>query len=82
MREVGFEDVVELNFYWPTNNWVRGQYMRECALYFQKDFLDGIEGLSLRIMESIGWSAEKTREFLVDVKKDFQNPNIRAYMPV
>lgn len=82
MGEVGFEEIVEMNFYWPTNHWAKGQYMREVAMYYQRDLIDGLEGISLRIMETIGWSAEQTKEFLVDVKRDIRDPNIRAYMPV
>jgi hypothetical protein len=82
MREVGFEDVVEKQFYWPTSSWPKGKYFKEVAMYFQEDFLRALEGLSLKVMGSLGWSAEDVKAFLPAVKDDIRNPSIHAYIPM
>lgn len=80
MQELGFEDVVEKFYYWPTSQWAKGKYFKEIALYFQEDLLRGIEGLSLKIMSVLGWKADDIREFLVKVREDLKNKDMHAYM--
>lgn len=82
LEETGFEDVVEKNFYWPTNGWARGKYFKQVAAFFQQDILNGIEGMSLKVIGQLGWTAEEIREFLVGVKRDIQNPSITSYVTV
>lgn len=79
MKEIGFEDVLEKTFYWPLSPWVKGGYYKEISKYAQADFLGGLEGLSLKVMGSMGWSAERVQEFLVNVREDVINPEIHCY---
>jgi hypothetical protein len=82
MEEAGFVDVEEKNFFWPINQWAKGQYFKELGGFFQQDVLNGIEGMSLKVMGSLGWTAEQIREFLVDVRKDINDPAMTAYTNV
>ena len=82
MEEVGFEDVVELNFYFPLNAWAKGRYYKEIAEVAQLDFLRGLEGLSLKVMGSMGWSADAVKEFLVGVKENVKDTNMHSYVPM
>ena len=82
MEQIGFEDVVEKFFYWPTNLWAKGAYFKEIALYWQKDLLNGLEAISLKVMGAMGWSAEAVRAFLDGVRKDVRDPSIHAYLTV
>ncbi|KAF8859149.1 hypothetical protein BDZ45DRAFT_689445 [Acephala macrosclerotiorum] len=54
MQEVGFEDVAEKTFYWPTNAWVKGRYFKQVVAFFQADIPNGIEGMSLKVMGKFG----------------------------
>lgn len=54
MEEQGFEDVVEKTFYWPTSTWVEGRYYKLVAAYFQAHILNGIEGMSLKVIRPLG----------------------------
>ncbi|RFU25119.1 hypothetical protein B7463_g11214, partial [Scytalidium lignicola] len=82
MQEIGFEDVVERSFFWPTSPWAKGDYFKLVAMYWQADLLRGIEGISLKVMQLMGWKPDDIREFLEKVKKDVRDPSIHAYLPI
>jgi hypothetical protein len=44
--------------------------------------MNGIEGMSLKVIGNLGWTAEQIREFLVGVKRDIQDTSITAYVNV
>jgi hypothetical protein len=81
-EEIGFEDVTEKKFYWPINRWAKGEYYKSISVYAQADFLSGLEGLSLKVMGSMGYSAEEVRELLVGVMKDIKDTNVHCYCPM
>ena len=79
MEEIGFEDVVERNYYWPMNAWAKGRYYKQLSVYAQLDFLKGVEGMSLKVMGSMGYPVEEIRELVARVTEDVKNPNIHSY---
>ena len=79
MEEVGFEDVVEKDFYWPTSAWTKGKYYKQIAALFQADMLNGLEGMSLKVIGVLGWTVDEIRAFIVGVRKDLQDTSITAY---
>lgn len=82
MEEIGFEDVNEKTFYWPINPWAKGKYFKQIALYAQADFLNGLEGMSLKVMGSMGWPAEDVQKYLIGVRKDVKDTAIHCYCPM
>jgi len=82
MEEIGFEDVVEKRFFWPTSPWAKGRYYKAIAAYFQADLLKGVEGLSLKVLKALDWTAEEVQAFLPGVKKDLKDTSIHAYCPI
>lgn len=82
MREIGFEDVVEKQFYWPTSAWAKGEYFKKVAAYWQADFLNGIEGISFKVMGKLGWEAEEIKVFCERVREDVRDLGIKAYLPM
>jgi hypothetical protein len=82
MEKIGFKDVVEKSFYWPTSQWARGEYFKDIAMLHQENTLRGLEALSLKVMGSIGWSAEEVQVFLTDVRSDVKNTSIHAFLPM
>jgi hypothetical protein len=82
MEEIGFEDVVEETFYWPCGTWAKGKYFKQIGAIVRQNFLNGAEGMSLKVIGSLGWTAEQIRELVVEVKKDMQDPNITSYTDV
>jgi hypothetical protein len=79
MEEIGFEDVAEKTFYWPVNSWAKGAYYKQISVYAEADFLNALEGLSLKVMGSMGWSAEEVRAFLEGVKRDVTNTSVHCH---
>ena len=79
MEEIGFEEVVEKKYYWPLNAWPKGNYFKQISVYAQADLLNGLDGMSLKLMGLMGWSADEVKDFLVGVKEDVKNTSIHAY---
>ena len=82
MEEIGFEDVVEKHFFWPTSTWAKGRYFKQIAVYFQEDLMNVLEALSLKVMGVVGWSAEDIQAFVEGVRKDIKDTSIHAYFPM
>jgi len=82
MIEAGFEDVQEKNFYWPVNQWPKGEYYKNIGAYYLETLLVGVDAFSTRGLGLLGWDAERIREFFERVRSDFKDTNIKAYMPM
>jgi hypothetical protein len=82
MEDVGLVDIVEKTFYWPTSSWARGRYFKDVATYFQEDLLNGLEGVSLKVMGLMGWSVEEILVFLARVREDIKDTSMHAYLPM
>ncbi|CAK7235721.1 hypothetical protein SCUCBS95973_009362 [Sporothrix curviconia] len=82
MEEAGLEDVVERRFYWPVSPWPRGAYYKTLGAYVQQDLLNGIEGLSLKLLGVLGWSFGDIQQLLVEVRRDLLDTSIHAYVEV
>ncbi|KAH9995947.1 S-adenosyl-L-methionine-dependent methyltransferase [Xylariaceae sp. FL0662B] len=81
-EEAGFENVVERRFYFPTGPWAKGRYFKTVAMYFQEDMLVGLEGMSLKVLGVLGIAPDQVREFVEEVKRDFRDTNIHAYVNI
>jgi hypothetical protein len=81
-EEIGFEEVVEKKYYWHLSAWAQGDYYKQISVYAQADLLNGLDGMSLKLMGSLGWSADEIKEFLIGVKEDVKNTTIHGYGPM
>lgn len=84
MIEAGFEDVVEVNYRWPTNQWSDDEKENLLAAWMQAQVEgDLLESASTRLFTSkLGWLMEKLGGFIAEVKKDMTDPKIKAYSPM
>ncbi|KAK7984048.1 S-adenosyl-L-methionine-dependent methyltransferase [Apiospora arundinis] len=85
MREVGFEEVTEVVFRWPSNPWWPADPKEKTlGTWFLGQIQTGLlESVTTRIfMTKLGWSKEQLDEFVARAKRDLQNPKIKAYSPV
>jgi hypothetical protein len=53
MEEIGFEEVVVKEFFWPLNPWAKGKYFKTIGEWFGADLLSGLEGVSLKVMGTL-----------------------------
>ncbi|KAK3942608.1 S-adenosyl-L-methionine-dependent methyltransferase [Diplogelasinospora grovesii] len=81
-EEAGLENVVERRFYWPVSPWAKGKYYKTVATFFREDMLSGLDAASLKILGALGWSVDAIRDFLLEVRKDFHDPSINAYLQI
>jgi hypothetical protein len=84
MIEKGFEEVTEINFRWPSNQWSSIRKERLLGAWTQALIDNGmLESVSTRLfMMKLGWSKVKLDEFLARVNRDTKDPNIKAYSPM
>lgn len=85
MAEVGFEDVTEVVFRWPSNPyWPSDPKERTLGAWFLAQMSYGLlESVCTRIfMTKLGWSKEQLDEFLAKAEKDLKDKKIKAYSPV
>ncbi|KAH7115544.1 S-adenosyl-L-methionine-dependent methyltransferase [Dactylonectria macrodidyma] len=83
MAGVGFVDVKETPFKWPTNRWPKEKRFKELGEWSNVNTDDLLEGLSMALFtRCLGWTPEEVSVFLVDVRKDLNNPKIHAYWSI
>lgn len=71
---------MEKKFFWPQSSWAKGDDYKRISAYVQKDFLMGLEGISLKVLGLLGWDLDKIKDLLVGVREDFVDTKIHAYM--
>jgi hypothetical protein len=80
MAEVGFVDVKETPFKWPTNRWPKEKRFKDLGEWSNLNTANLLNGLSMALFtRCLGWTPEEVNVFLVDVRKDLNNPKIHAY---
>lgn len=50
MLDAGFEDVQEANLAWASNTWPRGKHHKLIGQWNHQNYLDGIEGFTMRVL--------------------------------
>ncbi|KAH8654712.1 S-adenosyl-L-methionine-dependent methyltransferase [Ilyonectria robusta] len=83
MAELGFVDVKETPFKWPTNRWPKEKRFKELGEWSNVNTDDLLEGVSMALFtRCLDWTPEEVSVFLVDVRKDLNNPKIHAYWSI
>jgi Methyltransferase domain len=83
MEDIGFVDITETYFAWPTNTWPRGRHHKTLGVWAGQDLKDGLEGFSMAALtRALGWSPDEVRSLLGGVKADLDDRNIHCYMPM
>lgn len=80
MEDAGFVDIVEKQYCWATNQWVRGKKQKLQALWLQANLQDGLAAWGLSTLtRGFGWSREKIGVLLANARNDLKDSNIHAY---
>ena len=83
MADAGFLHIQEQMFAVPMNPWARGYNEKALGRMQMKNMLDGLDGITQSVFSrALGWSQQEIDAILADVRKDLQDRNIHAYVPV
>ncbi|EGU86446.1 hypothetical protein FOXB_03036, partial [Fusarium oxysporum f. sp. conglutinans Fo5176] len=83
MTEIGFVDVKETPFKWPSNHWPKEKRFKDLGEWSNLNTVNLLNGLSMALFtRCLGWTPEEVNVFLVDVRKDLNNPKIHAYWSI
>jgi hypothetical protein len=82
MEEAGLKNIMQKTFYWPINPWAKGQYYKQIGHLFRDNLLNGLEGISMKVMGMAGWQPEEIQVFLVGLRKEIEDSDMHAYLPM
>ncbi|TKX23310.1 methyltransferase domain-containing protein 31 [Elsinoe australis] len=83
MEDIGFVDIEERHFMWPSNAWPKDPYMKELGRWNQVNILDGLEGFCLALLiRGLGWRKEEVDVFVAQVTNDIKDKRIHGYYPM
>ncbi|KAF2205385.1 S-adenosyl-L-methionine-dependent methyltransferase [Delitschia confertaspora ATCC 74209] len=85
MEKAGFVDVQTVEFKLPIGPWAKMKRLREAGLLQLSAMLEGIEGLSLRLMKNYGdggWTVEELHVLLAKVRSELKSGKVHAYWPL
>ncbi|KAJ6442297.1 methyltransferase domain-containing protein [Purpureocillium lavendulum] len=81
--DIGYTNVTERVFKWPTNSWPRDARHKELGMWTLENLGNGLSGLSMALFtRALGWSAEELEVFLMDVRKQMKDRSIHGYWPI
>ncbi|KIW07998.1 uncharacterized protein PV09_00944 [Verruconis gallopava] len=77
ITDAGFENIHERNVALPVGMWPKDKKFKEIGTFNLIQFLENLEGFSLRAMTSRGWDIDEIKVFLATVRNEFKNPKFR-----
>jgi len=82
MEEVGFVDVKEMKIEFPIGTWAKSDYHKTIGKWYQKDLMNGIEGIMLGLLTRVMGMEKGEVEVLIEqVKRGLLDRKIHAYQP-
>lgn len=80
MEDVGFVNVQEVIYKVPTSPWPKEERLKVIGRFSQLVSLAALQAYTLHLFTAVlGWTREKAEACLVDVRKEFRNPEIHMY---
>ncbi|ORY70106.1 TAM domain methyltransferase, partial [Pseudomassariella vexata] len=80
LQKAGFDHVTERKHAAMTNPCYPGKSMQRLGALMTSNWMGVIEPLSVPVFASLGWSPEKTKSLLVDVRKEISDPRFHSFM--
>ncbi|GJD02476.1 TAM domain methyltransferase [Colletotrichum higginsianum] len=83
MEAVGFVDVVETIYKWPTNRWPRDQHYKELGMWSLENMDQALEPATLApLTRALGWTYEEVIVLVSKARKVMRDPTVHAYWPM
>lgn len=78
VKDAGFVNVTAKIFPFPVGTWPKDKTLKEIGAFNLIQFLDNLEGVSLRIWAAAyGWTAEEVKVLCAKVRPALKNPRLR-----
>ena len=83
LEAAGFVDITVHEFKLPAGPWPKQKRLRDAGLLQLSAMIDGIEGLSLRLLKFYdGWTLDEVQVLLAKVRTELRDPGCHAYWPL
>jgi hypothetical protein len=83
LKAAGFVDIVVHEYKLPAGPWPKQKRLRDAGLLQLSAMIDGIEGLSLRLLKFYdGWTLDELKVLLAKVRTELRDPGCHAYWPL
>ncbi|UZP39241.1 hypothetical protein NXS19_007057 [Fusarium pseudograminearum] len=83
LTKVGFEDVKEYKFKWPTNQWAKDAKHKELGMWNNENANYFLEGVAIApLTRALGWTREEVAVFIAGARKELNDTRIHAYWPI
>lgn len=83
MESVGFEDVYEVVYKWPTNHWPRDKRYKELGTWSFANMSQALEPATMvPLTRALGWSREEVLVLVSKARKVMADPSVHAYWPI
>ncbi|KAH8897260.1 S-adenosyl-L-methionine-dependent methyltransferase [Thozetella sp. PMI_491] len=81
IEQAGFTNITEHRSKIPIGPWPKDKRLKAVGVWNRAYLLNGLEGFVLRgLTNLLGWSYEEAQLFLVQVRKEINDPRIHAYL--
>ncbi|KAL4732040.1 hypothetical protein ACLX1H_001045 [Fusarium chlamydosporum] len=83
LEKAGFEDVTEVKFKWPSNQWPKDPKHKELGLWNNENANFFLEAVSMApLTRALGWSREEVAIFIAQARREVNDTRIHAYWPI
>ncbi|KAI8956899.1 S-adenosyl-L-methionine-dependent methyltransferase [Daldinia sp. FL1419] len=80
LKQVGFENVIELKYAVPTNTWAPGRQYQRIGARQKANTLEVIDIYSRSVLtQGLGWSDQAVDRLLSEARKDIDNTRIHSF---
>ena len=81
LQEQGYINLRSETLKWALGDWPKGQKEKEIGRWTLTNLMEGLSGVSMALFtRHLGWTKDAVEEFLVDVKKQIQDPSSHVYI--
>lgn len=83
LAEVGFTNIVQTEYPWPTNTWPKDRHAKLIGSWAGRNLSEGMEAFSLMLFtKALGWSVEEVQVLLAHARKEMSDRKIHIYWKV
>lgn len=83
LEKAGWVDIKLIINKWPMNRWPKDAKYKEIGLWNHQNMASGLSAFSMALFtRGLGWTAEEVEIYIMDVRKEMQDPKIHSYWPI